>query len=118
MMYFWNLIQLNHTRLHPKLPNVCVKDHSTIQKSHVLKKGSALKCILSRRRNEKIVDNEQMLENDERYIVLPDGILPIVIGANELKYEQLQVTKQAYEIMKWWRCTGSNNVDTGTPRYK
>ena len=28
------------------------------------------------------------------------------------------VTKKAYAIMEWWRCTGANNADTGLPRYK
>ena len=89
-----------------------------MQKSHTTKKKLALERILARRRSEKIADDQENIFNDVGYIQLPDGILPDAIGMNELKDEQPSVTKKAYAIMEWWRCTGSTNADTGMPRYK
>ena len=109
---------LNHAKQHPNLPDVCVKDHSTMQKTNVIKKKLALKRILARRRREKIIDELENVFNDEGYVQLPNGILPNEIGVNELRSEQPHVTKKAYAIMEWWRCTGTNNADTGIPRYK
>ena len=89
-----------------------------MQESHTTKKKLALERILSRRRSEKITNDQENIFNDEGYIQLSNGILPNVIGVNELKDEQPSVTKNAYAIMEWWRCTGSTNADTGMPRYK
>ena len=109
---------LNHAKQNPNLPDICVKDHSTMQKANSIKKKLALKRILARRRREKIIDELENVFNDEGYVQLPDGILPNEVGVNELRSEQPHVTKKAYAIMEWWRCTGANNADTGLPRYK
>ena len=58
----------------------------------------------------------KIYDDDIGYIQLPDGILPD--EADDLRSEQHHVTKKAYAIMEWWRCTGSTNADTALPRYK
>ena len=71
-----------------------------MQKPHTTRKKLALERILARRRSEKIDDDQENIFNDEGYIQLPDGILPDVIGVNELKDEQHSVTKETYAIME------------------
>ena len=38
---------LNHANQHPNLPDICGKDHSTMQKTNVIKKKLTLKRILT-----------------------------------------------------------------------
>ena len=107
---------LNHARIHSKLPEINLKDHSVMQKGNALKKQYALKNILGRRRNA--VSNIAIDDEDnEGYIVLPNNILPNEEGMNELKDEQDSVTTKAYGVMEWWRYSGSINKNTGIPRY-
>ena len=107
-------IVLNHARNHPILPDIVICDHSTMQKANTVKKRRALKNILSRRRKESIEVEEEDKEN-AGYVQLPDGILPD--EADDLRSEQENVTKKAYAIMEWWRCTGNTSADTALPRY-
>ena len=107
---------LNHARIHSKLPEINLKDHSVMQKGNALKKQYALKNILGRIRNA--VSNIAIDDEDnEGYIVLSNNILPNEEGINELKDEQDSVTTKAYDVMEWWRHSGSSNEDTGIPRY-
>ena len=79
----------------------------------------ALKNIMCRRRNEAEVAMIQVEEDDNLgYVQLPNGILLDDARVQDLKSEQHHVTKKAYAIMEWWRCTGNNNMDTAIPRYE
>ena len=80
-----------------------------------------LKRIVKRKRTNKIKEleqNENDENDDEGYFQLHIGIFLDVHGVNELKAEQHGVTKKGYAIMKWWRCTGANNSNTGVPRHR
>lgn len=44
--------------------------------------------------------------------------MPPDIGVGEFKSEQISITKKAYAIIEWWRCTGAKSPDTGVARYK
>ena len=109
---------LNHARRHATLPDIDLKDHSTMQKGNTLKKKVALRNILARRRREVVVVDTELNVDGEGYTQLPDGILPDEPGIEDLQNEAHHTTKKAYAIMEWWRCSGNDIVDTSVPRFK
>ena len=111
-------IVLNHARMHSALPDIDSKDHATMQKGNTLKKKVALRNILARRRSEVVVVDAVLYADGEGYAQLPDGILPDEPGIEGLQSEARHVTKKAYAIMEWWRCSGNKITDTSVPRFK
>ena len=111
-------VVLNHARMHATLPDIDLKDHSTMQKGNSLKKKVALKNILARRRGEQIEVDEVLEVDDGGYAQFPEGILPDEPGIDDLRSETHHVTKKAYAIMEWWRRSGNKIADTAVPRFK